>query len=194
MIKHITSGAGNAVRNPAVHAGLATASVPVVGRLGFFTDVPTNTLADGLLNPNLWLTLAVVALFGALGGVVAELLSLHGNIELPHRHPLDGRKVPQHRRRSRLAHPEHEIDLGIVSRLLLGSTAALASLALYAPPNSTMLVATALIAGSAATGVFRLVQGRLLGKSTPTRPRRRKVSATPPQLTVVGGAQSAAVQ
>jgi hypothetical protein len=195
MMKDITSGAGNVIRHPAVHAGLATASVPVAGRLGWFTDLQANdvdALARGLGDPHLWLTLGVVALFGALGGIVAELLSLHGNIELPHRHPVDLKKLPQHRRRSRLAHPEHEIDLGIVSRLLLGSTAALASLALFAPPNATMLVAGALIAGSAATGVFRLVQGRMLGKS-PTR-ARVPVLQGKPQLTVVGGAQSIAAQ
>jgi hypothetical protein len=198
MIKHITSGAGtvvsgagNVVRHPAVHAGLVTASVPAVGRLGFF-DGEIKDLATGLGEPNLWLTLGVVALFGALGGVVAELLSLHGNIELPHRHQLDPKKLREHRRRSKLAHPEHEIDLGIVSRILLGSTAAIASLALYVPPNSMMLVAYALIAGSAATGVFRLVQGRMLGK-TPSNARAQKLPAKP-QLTVIGGAQSAAAQ
>jgi hypothetical protein len=194
MIKHITSGTLNVVRHPAVQAGVATASVPAVGKLGLFADLTPDALtelANGLGNPHLWVTLGVVALFGALGGVVAELLSLHGNIELPHRHQLGPKTPRQHQRRSKLAHPEHEIDLGIVSRLLLGSTAALASLALFAPQNPMLLVANALIAGSAATGVFRLVQGRMLGKSSakdrsPTMPEK-------PQLSFIGGAQTAGV-
>jgi hypothetical protein len=54
-----------------------------------------------------------------------------------------------------------------------------------------LLVANALIAGSAATGVFRLVQGRMLGKSSakdrsPTMPEK-------PQLSFIGGAQTAGV-
>jgi hypothetical protein len=136
----------------------------------------------------LWLTLGISALFGGLGGVVAELLSLHGTIELPHRvHRLRTAK------RSRLADPRYEIDLGIISRLVLGMAAALALLAVYAPTNATALVVDSLIAGSAATSVFRLVQRRMLGKTLSSEQPAQK-SAPKPRLSVVRAAQSSAAQ
>jgi hypothetical protein len=133
---------------PAVVAGLHASGVSA--------DLDTDRLGLALLEARFWFTLSLVAGFGALGGIVAELLSLQGNVELPHR--------PRARRarRSRLADPRHTIDLGILARILLGATAALAVLSVYAPTSATALIVTALIAGSAATGVFRLVQARLL--------------------------------
>ena len=165
---------GRAAREPAVQttAALVAAPVTVAGlhAVGISTDLDTEQLAMGLIEARFWLTLSLVAGFGALGGVVAELLSLQGNIELPHR-------VSRHRgKRTRLAEARHMVDLGIVSRLLLGATAALAVLSVYAPNSPTALIVTALIAGSAATGVFRLVQSRLLVNAAPTK-RERKLTA-----------------
>jgi hypothetical protein len=143
-----------------IQTAAALAAVPVaVGgltALGISTELDTERLGVGLVEFRFWLTLTLVAGFGALGGVVAELLSLQGNIELPHRV-----KNPR-MKRSRLADPRYMVDLGIVARLLLGATAALAVLSVYAPTSPTALVVTGLIAGSAATGVFRLAQARLL--------------------------------
>jgi hypothetical protein len=157
-------------------AAVVAAPIAVAGlhATGVSADLDTNELGGGLVAAHLWLTLSLVAGFGALGGVVAELLSLHGNIELPHR--VVGRRL----RRSRLAEPQHMVDLGIISRLLLGATAALAVLSVYAPTSPTALVVTALIAGSAATGVFRLVQARLLIQPrSELRERQRKLKAVP---------------
>ncbi|HEY0582158.1 MAG TPA: hypothetical protein VGE94_08240 [Chloroflexota bacterium] len=167
---------GRAARQPLVHATAAVASMPVASAglhaVGVSTDLDTTVMASGLLQPTLWLTLGVVALFGALGGIVAELLSLHGEIELPH-HSRRATKT----RHSRLADPRYEIDLGIVSRLILGATAALALLAIYVPTSPTALVVNALIAGSAGTGVFRLAQGRILGKAQKAAREARIASA-----------------
>jgi hypothetical protein len=111
-------------------------------------------------------------MFGGLGGIVAELLSLHGHIEVPHRvRPGTGAK------RARLSNPRYEVDLGIFSRLLLGAAAGVALLALYAPPSATALVVNALIAGSAATGFLRLVQGRLLARDKPSTASSKPSSA-----------------
>jgi hypothetical protein len=167
------SHVGRAIREPMVQttAALVAAPVTVAGlhAVGISTDLNTEQIALGLVEARLWLTLSLVAGFGALGGVVAELLSLQGNIELPHR-------VTRHRgKRTRLAEARHMVDLGIVSRLLLGATAALAVLSVYAPTSPTALIVTALVAGSAATGVFRLVQSRLLGPASPPR-RERKLT------------------
>ena len=147
-------------REPTLQAAAVVASAPATAAglraVGISTDIDTQLLAAGLVEPTLWLSLTLATLFGALGGFVAELLSLHGNIELPHRVKFS--RI----RRTRLADPQFMIDLGVVSRMLLGAAAALALLSVYAPTSATALLVNALVAGSAATAVFRLVQGRLL--------------------------------
>jgi hypothetical protein len=79
------------------------------------------------------------------------------------------RQARQGTRQSRLGDPRYELDLGILSRVLLGAAAGLALLAIYAPTSPTALVVNALIAGSAATGVFRAVQARMLGQGSGVR-------------------------
>lgn len=176
MISQILFILGRIASKPAVHATAAVASLPVAAAsmhaAGFSADLDTTTLANGMLAPSFWLALGMVALFGGLGGIVAELLSLRGHIELPHR----VRRRPG--RRTRLGDPRFEVDLGILSRMLLGAAAGLALLAVYAPTNPTALLVNALVAGSAATGVFRLVQGRMLAvqgaAARVSEPRGRK--------------------
>jgi hypothetical protein len=167
MIGQTLAAAGNIARlarTPQLAATGATVgaggAVAGLRAMGISTDLNPQALASGLVDGNLWFALAMAALFGAIGGFVAELLSLHGNIELPHR------VKPRHGKRTRLADPRDMVDLGVFSRLLLGAAAALAVLSIYAPASATALLVNALIAGSAATAVFRLVQGRMLGKST----------------------------
>lgn len=193
MIAQLMLLAGRAVREPAIQTILALLSVPATAStmraIGLSAELDASSLANGLAEPALWLTLGLAALFGGLGGIVAELISLHGNIELPHRHKI--RKAPK---RPRLADPRHEIDLGIFSRMLLGATAALALLAVYSPTNPTALLVNGLIAGSAATGVFRLVQGRMLGKASASEAHVEKPATAKVQLSVVGGTQSSVAQ
>src|SRR5262245_26702716 len=101
---------GRAAKEPAVHTTAALATVPatVAGlhAVGITTVIDVDALANQLLAPSLWLMLGMAALFGGLGGIVAELLTLHGNIELPHR-VRRGRAT----KRSRFADPRHEVDL-----------------------------------------------------------------------------------
>src|SRR5712691_660976 len=163
MISQLISILSRAIREPAIHTTAALASVPAANAglkaVGISTDLDPSALAGGLFAPTLWITLGVAAAFGGLCGIVAELISLRGCVELPHRV-----RRSAGARRSRLADPRYEVDLGIIARLLLGAAAALALLSLYAPTSPTALVANALIAGSAATGVFRMVQGRMLAR------------------------------
>jgi hypothetical protein len=177
---------GRIASKPVVHASAAVATLPLAAAgmhaVGVSTDLDTTNLANGLLLASFWLALGMAALFGGLGGVVAELLSLRGHIELPHR----VRRRPG--RRSRLGDPRFELDLGILSRMVLGAAAGLALLAIYAPTSPTALVVNALIAGSAATGVFRMVQGRILG--APLSSARAERTPTPRQLSVVPETQS----
>src|SRR4051812_4886692 len=90
MISQAAVGLGRIAREPAVHTTAALASVPATAAglraVGINTDLDTAVLANGLLSGHFWLVLGFAALFGAIGGIVAELLSLHGNVELPHRH------------------------------------------------------------------------------------------------------------
>src|ERR1700704_5727946 len=80
---------GRLVKEPTVHTTAALASVPAatagLHAVGVSTALNSIDLANGLLSTHLWITLGMAALFGGIGGIVAELLSLHGNIELPHR-------------------------------------------------------------------------------------------------------------
>jgi hypothetical protein len=196
MFSELISMMGRAIREPAVHTTAALASIPAADAglkaLKISTELEPAALARGLFEPTLWITLGICAVFGGVGGFMAELISLHGHIELPHR--------VKHRRTirgSRLANPRYEIDLGVIARLLLGATAALALLSLYAPTSPTALVVNALIAGSAATGVFRLVQGRVLaqgsgvwGSGLGVRTQTTDTSGQKRQLSVVRGAES----
>jgi hypothetical protein len=140
------------------------------------------------MSGSFWTVIGFAALFGALGGVVAELLSLHGNVELPHRH----RRMVV--RRARLANPRYEIDLGIVSRLMLGAAAGVALLSLYAPDSPTALVANTLIAGSAATGLFRLVQRRLLANAQVSSETARSSKSAKPAAAAVPKAKLSVVR
>jgi hypothetical protein len=169
----------------AIQAGLAAllmpATVTTLHATGISKDPDAATLSSGLLVGGMWITLTFAAAFGGLGGIVAELLSLHGHVELPHR-----AKPRARNGRGRPIGPSHEIDLGIFSRMLLGAAAALALLSLDAPGNATALVVNSLIAGSAATGVLRLVQGRMLARTQQPAPKksedssRAKLKVVPP--------------
>jgi hypothetical protein len=194
MISQLISILSRAIREPAIHTTAALASVPAANAglkaVGISTDLDPSALAGGLFAPTLWITLGVAAAFGGLGGMVAELISLRGHVELPHRVRRSAAT-----RRVRLADPRYEVDLGIIARLLLGAAAALALLSLYAPTSPTALVANALIAGSAATGVFRMVQGRMLSSGQWSAASGQKLggrgTANPkPQLSVVRSAES----
>jgi hypothetical protein len=179
----IDSTLGRLTREPVVHTTAALATLPVASvglhAVGMSTDLDTNRLALGL-----------AAFFGAIGGVIAELLSLRGKIELPHR-----ARRRRGAKRSRLADPRFELDLGIFSRMLLGAAGGLALLSMYAPSSPTALLVNALIAGSAATGLFRLAQGRLLGREPSAGTVQRSTTATDhtskPPLSLVGDAKSA---
>ena len=176
MIGDMLVGLMNGSRDRVVHAVSALVAVPVAATtthaLGISADLNTANLYSGLLEPSLWATLGFAALFGALGGIVAELMSLHGRIEVPH-HVRRNTLV----KRSRLADPRYEIDLGIFSRMLCGASAALALLAVITPGSAPALLVNSLIAGSAATAVFRLVQGRMLAKARANDEKATRSSA-----------------
>src|SRR5262245_4233169 len=99
----------------AVLLGAAPATAAGLHAMGVTTDLDSHGLSVGLVESHLWFVLGMTAVFGAIGGFIAELLSLHGNIELPHRTRRRARV-----KRTRLADPNDTIDLGIFSRMLVG--------------------------------------------------------------------------
>lgn len=102
--------------------------------------------------------LVLSVLWGAMGGLVYELILLKGGIELPHLP--DASELPE----EGLPHAtaRYLLDLGILSRLLIGAAAALAIFWVLPTRTGTALIATSLIAGSAGTAVFRSLQDRLV--------------------------------
>jgi hypothetical protein len=193
MIAPLVTRALSATHSRAVQAGTTALLVPAAATtlhaVGVSTDLNTAVVSQGLIEPNLWVILGICALFGGIGGVVAELLSLRGHIEIPHRVKPRGRMT----RPSRLSDPRNEIDLGIFARVMLGAAAALALLAIVSPSAAAALIVNSLIAGSAATAVLRLVQGRLLGKSDATASRPAAQAAARNNLSVVAPATPAKV-
>lgn len=110
-------------------------------------------------DPQYWLFLLVVALFGAFGGFIYELLILKGRFELPHRadDPAEGEDLQG-------AHPKHLYDLGILARVVIGSAAAIVVVWLLKleSQGSTAVIAGAIVAGATGIAVFRSLQDRLL--------------------------------
>jgi hypothetical protein len=108
------------------------------------------------LNWAFWFTLVITVICGAIGGVVYELLILQGNIELPHK-PVRA-ETPE----NPYAIVKNMIDLGIWARIIIGAAAAVAALLVLSPSTTFGLIATALVAGSAGTSIFRSMQDRFV--------------------------------
>jgi hypothetical protein len=134
----------------------------VIGPLEVFAQTPTPeaTSSTGIVaelgTGDFWWTLLVTLAAGAAGGVVYELLMLQGNIEKSHKPTTEEtlEKYPY-------AIAEFMYDLGIWARIIIGALAAVAALFVLSPNTAFGLVATAVIAGSAGTAVFRSLQDRL---------------------------------
>jgi len=105
-----------------------------------------------------WLFLLVVALFGAFGGVIYELLILKGRLEFPHRAD-DQEGEPAEGTGARYLY-----DLGILSRILIGMAAAIVVVWLLdlEGNGSTAVIAGSIVAGATGIAVFRSLQDRLV--------------------------------
>lgn len=114
-------------------------------------------LQEELERWSLWMMLGLAFVFGAAGGLIYELLTLHGNVERAHRPSDDEFQEP-------LLHalPGHLYDLGVWARMIIGGLAAVASLWLLEPENAAKFVAGSLVAGSAGIAVFRSLGDRVV--------------------------------
>ncbi len=104
-----------------------------------------------------FLTLLTTLIAGAIGGIVYELLILQGNIETPH-------KLTEEEAAEKFPYAvfRYMYDLGIWARIIIGALAALAALLVLSPTTTFGLLATAVVAGSAGTSIFRSLQDRML--------------------------------
>lgn len=121
------------------------------------SGVDPASAAAGFATLSFWATLLGALVAGAVGGVVYELLILQGNIELPHK--LTEEEVTE---KYSYAVAKYMYDLGIWARVIIGALAAVAALLVVSPATTFELLATAVVAGSAGTAVFRSIQDRLL--------------------------------
>lgn len=125
------------------------------------TPTPADVLESGRLlteikSGSFWIVLGIAALFGALGGLVYELLTLQGGIEVPHK-ATEGEppvKFPW-------AIRKFVRDWGVFARLMTGGLAAIAVLLIVTPGSAFRLIATSIVAGSAGSSIFRALQERL---------------------------------
>jgi hypothetical protein len=180
-------------------AAVAVSSSPIVtfGALQLLgsSQVPRwPAVADEFADPRFWLTIVIMLLAGAFGGVAYELLLRKGAIELPHRVRLDmgGRTY---------SHAPHEclIALGTLGRGFVGAAAAMTVLLVVAPSNAHAAIALGVTSGAAAPAVIRLMGKQLLfaadalarlrersrasaseTEEAPAPPRRRRRMATEP--------------
>lgn len=104
-----------------------------------------------------FITLLTTLIAGAIGGIVYELLILQGNIEKPHTPTKEelAEKYPY-------GIGKFLYDLGILARIIIGALAAVAALLVLSPTTTFGLLATAVVAGSAGTSIFRSLQDRML--------------------------------
>lgn len=120
-------------------------------------DVMKKLREYDLNDPALWTAIGWMCLGGTIGGFVFELLSLQGNIELPH-----GPTEDELAAKFAYANPDHVYDLGVISRCIIGALAAPPAMLFFRPEGYFALLAMSVIAGSAGTALFRSLQDRLL--------------------------------
>jgi hypothetical protein len=105
----------------------------------------TQRLADTMAQGEFRLILILTLAFGALGGLVYELMVLQGSVEQPHRVQEGG----------------WVYDLGVIGRMLMGAMAAVAALFVISPEDAYKLVAVSVVAGASASAIFKSLQARV---------------------------------
>ncbi len=105
----------------------------------------TRALADTIGQTEFRVVLIMTLLFGALGGLVYELVVLQGSIEQPHRVQEGG----------------WVYDLGVWGRMVMGAMASVAALYAVPPDSAYKLVAVSVVAGASASAIFKSLQSRV---------------------------------
>jgi hypothetical protein len=143
-------------------ATVAVSASPIVTfgalqMLGSSATPQWSTIGIDLVDARFWLTIVVMLLGGAFGGVSYELLLRGGAIELPHRvKPDSGGRSYAH------APAETLVALGTVGRAIVGAAAALSVLLVASPASAHSAIALAVTAGAAAPALIRLLRRQLM--------------------------------
>lgn len=132
--------------------------VLLLAAVGLIALSQTFESLESLVEGGGWPLLALVFLFGALGGLVAELMTLRGRIELPHR--TEGNEVADDLEGAMAA---FLVDLGVFARMFIGGAAGLVVLWTLEPDpaDPIAVIASAILAGAAGGAVFETLRNRL---------------------------------
>ena len=165
-------------------AAVAMGASPIVtfGALQLMGSSATpqwSAIADDLLSGRFWLTVLVMLIGGAFGGISYELLLRGGAIELPHRVKPDevGHNYTH-------APAETLIAVGTVGRGLVGAAAAISVLLVASPATAYAALALAVTSGAAAPAIIRLMRKQLmfaadvLGRVSRTERTQQQAAAT----------------
>lgn len=128
--------------------------VPIKREVGVLKGLDTPYIDD----PEFWMSLGIACAAGILGGFVAELIRLNGNIERLHQ-PSDDEGAAN--TSSHDVKRKNEIDLGIFATLSIGGLAAPAAMVFLKPVSVFGLFGMSVIAGSAGTAIFIALQERV---------------------------------
>lgn len=131
--------------------------VPIKREAGVLKGLDTPYIDD----PEFWKALGITVAAGILGGFVAELINLNGNIERPHKPSDDEWAVRASDTSGRYANYDNVIDLGIVARLSIGGLAAPAAMVFLKPVSVFALFGMSVVAGSAGAAIFIALQERI---------------------------------
>jgi len=140
------------MRTPVIATAVALLTLLVFSIVGFNQAAAATAGTDKVAM--LW----IAPVFGAIGGVIYELIALEGNIEWPHK--TEDSEAPQ--AGFAYAKPKFLYDLGIFARIIVGGMAAVTVYWALPPEQGIKLVAVSLIVGSAGTAVFRALQDRVI--------------------------------
>ncbi|MBD2033769.1 hypothetical protein H6F76_01650 [Leptolyngbya sp. FACHB-321] len=131
--------------------------IPIKRKGGVLKGLDTPYIGD----QEFWLALGITVAAGILGGFVAELINLNGNIERPHKPSDDEWAARAADTSGRDANYKNVIDLGIFARLSIGGLAAPAAMVFLKPVSVFALFGTSVVAGSAGAAIFIALQERI---------------------------------
>jgi hypothetical protein len=125
-----------------------------------------HAVAADLASGGLWGCIFLAIVFGALGGMVYELVFLDGTIKLPHaRKPDDPVSNPA----VKFSPADKLYDLGFLARVFIGGLAAVAVLFIANPDSGIRFLAISVIAGSTGMALFQTAQARMQAAASTMR-------------------------
>ncbi len=101
---------------------------------------------------SLWIDIPLAFIFGALGGIAAELVDLNGDISIPHKESDNTKKF--------------NYSLGLLSKVIVGGIAALALFFIVDTTDAFKFVGATVVAGFGGSATLVAAKEKLLGNTT----------------------------